>query len=28
VLVRGLAWSAAPGTGLSLVRPTEEDLFR
>lgn len=28
VLVRGLAWSEAPGTGLSLVRPEHEDLFR
>jgi coenzyme F420-0:L-glutamate ligase / coenzyme F420-1:gamma-L-glutamate ligase len=28
VLVRGLAWSEAPGTGQSLIRPTEEDLFR
>jgi coenzyme F420-0:L-glutamate ligase / coenzyme F420-1:gamma-L-glutamate ligase len=28
VLVRGLASSEAPGTGQSLIRPTEEDLFR
>jgi coenzyme F420-0:L-glutamate ligase/coenzyme F420-1:gamma-L-glutamate ligase len=28
VLVRGLAWNAPPSTGLSLVRPAEEDLFR
>jgi coenzyme F420-0:L-glutamate ligase/coenzyme F420-1:gamma-L-glutamate ligase len=28
VLVRGLAWSAPPSAGLSLVRPAEEDLFR
>jgi coenzyme F420-0:L-glutamate ligase/coenzyme F420-1:gamma-L-glutamate ligase len=28
VLVRGLASGEAPGTGQSLIRPTEEDLFR
>jgi coenzyme F420-0:L-glutamate ligase/coenzyme F420-1:gamma-L-glutamate ligase len=28
VLVRGLASSEAPGTGQSLIRPPEEDLFR
>jgi coenzyme F420-0:L-glutamate ligase/coenzyme F420-1:gamma-L-glutamate ligase len=27
-LVRRLAWSELPGTGQSLVRPAEEDLFR
>ena len=28
VLVRGVVWNETPGTGQSLVRPAEEDLFR